>query len=151
MESASILMQMSISEELWFLEQRDLEEFNNLIPTDNYFHSEKAVKIFYPLPPSIQFNPKRQKQAHILADNEMFCLSFAHLSVSGPFLAMIIFNLPSPPTGALSVPVVNCRKRRFCSSLKECSVSQNSLQGKVQRSEQMASLQIRTDGVGKSI
>lgn len=52
----------------------------------------------------------------------------AHLSVSGPFLAMIIFSLPSPPTGALSVPVVNCRKRRFCSSPNECNVSQNSLQ-----------------------
>lgn len=52
-----------------------------------------------------------------------------HLSVSGPFLAMIIFSLPSPPTGARSVPVVNCRKRRFCSSLNECNVSQNSLQG----------------------
>lgn len=54
----------------------------------------------------------------------------AHLSVSGPFLAIIIFSLPSPPTGALSVPVVNCRKRHFCSSPNECNVSQNSLRHK---------------------
>lgn len=54
----------------------------------------------------------------------------SHRSVSGPFLAMIIFSLPRPPTGALSVPVVNCRKRRFCSSPNECNVSQNSLQGR---------------------
>lgn len=60
--------------------------------------------------------------------SRMVVMVTPHLSVSGPFLAMIIFSLPSPPTGALSVPVVNCRKRRFCSSLKECNVSQNSLQ-----------------------
>ena len=38
---------------------------------------------------------------------------------SGPFLAIIIFNFPSPPTGALSVPVVNCKKSLFCSSVNE--------------------------------
>lgn len=62
----------------------------------------------------------------------MVCRRGAHLSVSGPFLAIIIFSLPSPPTGALSVPVVNCRKRRFCSSPNECNVSQNSLRGKTE-------------------
>ena len=55
----------------------------------------------------------------------------SYLSVSGPFLAMIILSLPSPPTGALSVPVVNCRNSLFCSSLKECNVSQKSLQRKL--------------------
>ena len=50
-----------------------------------------------------------------------------HLSVSGPFLAMIILSLPRPPTGARSVPVVNCRNSLFCSSPNKCNVSQNSL------------------------
>lgn len=50
-----------------------------------------------------------------------------NLSVSGPFLAMIIFNFPSPPTGALSVPVVNCKNSLFCSSVNEWTISQNSL------------------------
>lgn len=53
-----------------------------------------------------------------------------YLSVSGPFLAMIIFNFPSPPTGALSVPVVNCKKSLFCSSVNEWTTSQNSLMKK---------------------
>lgn len=42
-----------------------------------------------------------------------------YLSESGPFLAIIIFNFPSPPTGALSVPVVNCKKSLFCSFVNE--------------------------------
>lgn len=50
-----------------------------------------------------------------------------YLSVSGPFLAIIIFSFPSPPTGALSVPVVNWRKSLFCSSVNEWTISQNSL------------------------
>lgn len=50
-----------------------------------------------------------------------------YLSVSGPFLAMIILSFPSPPTGALSVPVVNCRNSLFCSSVNEWTISQNSL------------------------
>lgn len=55
---------------------------------------------------------------------------FFYLSVSGPFLAMIIFNFPSPPTGALSVPVVNCKNSLFCSSVNEWTISQNSLSRK---------------------
>lgn len=54
-------------------------------------------------------------------------LTVLYLSVSEPFLAMIIFNLPSPPTGALSVPVVNWRNSLFCSSPNEWIVSQKSL------------------------
>lgn len=52
----------------------------------------------------------------------------SYLSVSGPFLAIIIFSFPSPPTGALSVPVVNWRNSLFCSSVNEWTISQNSLQ-----------------------
>lgn len=58
-----------------------------------------------------------------------------YLSVSGPFLAMIIFNFPSPPTGALSVPVVNCKNSLFCSSVNEWTIYQNSLVRKKEISE----------------
>ncbi len=50
-----------------------------------------------------------------------------YLSESGPFLAIIILSLPKPPTGALSVPVVNWRNSLFCSCPNECTVSQKSL------------------------
>lgn len=45
-------------------------------------------------------------------------------------MAMIILSFPSPPTGALSVPVVNCRNSLFCSSENEWTISQNSLRRK---------------------
>lgn len=48
---------------------------------------------------------------------------------------MIIFNFPSPPTGALSVPVVNCKNSLFCSSVNEWTISQNSLSKNKSRSK----------------
>ena len=48
-------------------------------------------------------------------------------SVSEPFLAIIIFNFPRPPTGARSDPVVNWRNCLFWSSPKQWIVSQKSL------------------------
>lgn len=50
-----------------------------------------------------------------------------YLSVSEPFFAMAIFNFPSPPTGARTVPLMNWRNNLFCSSSKDLMVSQKSL------------------------
>lgn len=50
-----------------------------------------------------------------------------YLSVSEPFFAMVILSFPSPPTGALTVPLMNWRNNLFCSSSKDRTVSQKSL------------------------
>ena len=74
----------------------------------------------------------RRKEADVDGDDQPISPrqqgTGADLSVSGPFLAMIIFSLPRPPTGALSVPVVNWRNSPFCSTPNTCTVSQKSLQ-----------------------
>lgn len=54
-------------------------------------------------------------------------LAVWYLSVSEPFFAMVIFSFPSPPTGALTVPLINWRNSLFCSSSNALMVSQKSL------------------------
>lgn len=51
-----------------------------------------------------------------------------YLSESGPFLAMRSLSLEKPPTGILSLPVVNINNCFFCSKEKLCTIYQNHLQ-----------------------
>lgn len=57
-----------------------------------------------------------------------------YLSESGPFLAMRSLSLEKPPTGILSLPVVNINNCFFCSKEKPCTISQNHLQAEQIRS-----------------
>lgn len=50
-----------------------------------------------------------------------------YLSESGPFLAITSFSLEKPPTGILSLPVVNISSCFFCSRVNSCTTCQNHL------------------------
>ena len=60
--------------------------------------------------------------------NKKYARHVMYLSESGPFLAMMRRSFENPPTGILSLPVVNISSCFFCSREKLWTTSQNHLQ-----------------------